>query len=98
MRVDFPAGAGRIFSYIFFPILAAPILFLFVQTLRSPPDRPSRSVGLTVFAVLLATIAAGFFLTLRILARRPTGLEVRESSLVLFFGSRVEMIDWPIVL
>lgn len=97
LRVDYPVPAGKIFAYVFFPVLAAPLLFLLVQELRSPADSPSRSLGLAIFGALLALVVAGFLVTLRLLARRPTALEVREKALVLFFGSRVETIEWPAV-
>jgi hypothetical protein len=94
LRVDFPGGPGRTFAWLFFPVLAAPFLVLFLQVLRSPADAPSRSFGLAVFAAFLALIAAGLVLTLRILRRKPTALEVREKGLVLFRGSRAETVGW----
>jgi hypothetical protein len=96
-RIDFPAGAGKIFASIVFPLLAAPVLFFLIQVLRSPAGTPSRSVALAVAAVFLAGIAAGFFLTLRMLARRPTAVEVRDQGLTVHFGSRREEIDWASV-
>jgi hypothetical protein len=98
LRIDFPGGAGRTFAGILLPLLAAPVLFYIVRILRSPADTPSRPVKLAVAAVLLTMIVAGFMGTLRLLRRKPTALEVREKSLLLFFGSRVETIEWPTVL
>ena len=96
-RVDFPVGAGKLFAGIVFPLLAAPVLFFLVQVVRSPADTRSRSVALAVAAVFLALIAAGFFLTLRLLNRRPTAVEVRDRGLTVHFGSRREEIEWATV-
>ena len=92
VRVDYPVGGGRIFAYAFFPVLAAPILVFLIQALRSPT-----SAGPAVFAGLLALVVGCFLLTLRLLNRRPTALEVREKGVVLHFGSRTEVLEWPAV-
>src|SRR5574341_1865562 len=97
LRLDFPTGAGRIFAWIVFPLLALPIVFFFIQALRSPADAPGRTVGLAVCSVVLALIAAGLLLTLRMLHRRPSALVVRANGLELHYGSRVESIDWATV-
>ena len=97
LRLDFPAGAGSTFARVLFPVLAAPVLIHEIRLLRAPADTPSRAVGLAVFAVLLALIAAGFLATMRILNRRPTALEVREKGLLVRYRTRVEAIEWPTV-
>ena len=96
LRVDFPLGAGRRFAMLAFPLLAAPILFFLVHVLRSS-NAPSRSLALGVAALLLATAVGGFLVTLRMLSKRPTAVEVREKGLVVHYGSRIDAIEWPTV-
>ena len=84
-RVDFPAGAGRIFAGVFVPVLAAAaVIFL-----------TCRAAGPVVYAVFAAPVVAGVLATMLMVKRKPTALEVREKGLVLFFGSRTENVDWP---
>jgi len=84
-RVDFPVAAGRMFAAVFFPVRAAAgAIFL-----------ACRASGPVAYAVFVAPIAAGVFATLALLKRKPTAIEVREKGLVLFFGSRAEIVEWP---
>lgn len=86
LRGELPAGAGTRFVHVFFLLLAAPLVYLFV--------RGSRSVAL---GVLAAVVVAGYVVALLALSRRPTAVEVREKGLVVFQGTRVETIDWSSV-
>jgi len=83
-RVALPTGAGRTFAAALIPALAAAAgIFL-----------ACRSYGPAAYAVFAAPVAAGVAAALLILKRKPTALEVREKGLVLFYGTRPEIVEW----
>lgn len=86
-RVDFPVGAGRIFAAVFLPVLVAAVAIFLAF----------RASGRAAYAVFVAPVVVGVPATLTVLRRKPTALEVREKGLVLFFGSRPEIVDWATV-
>jgi hypothetical protein len=85
LRVDLPVGAGRTFAAVYIPLLALGI----VVSLGSRGSVPA------VYAVIAAPIVVAVGITIALLKRKPTAVEVREKGLVIHCGSRVDVVDWP---
>jgi len=94
-RLEFPIRRAKLFLQIFFAILAMPVLYwLFRCWFLYNNSDGDRDIALILYGIFLAMIAAGYWLGMFLLGRRPTAMEARESGLVLFCGRREAAVPW----
>jgi hypothetical protein len=84
-RIECPQAPARAFAAGFFPALAAAVVIFLACRAADP----------IVYAVFAAPIVGGV-LTMLVHLKREAAT-AREKGLVVYYGSRAEVVDWPTV-